>query len=252
MTKELTEDLLDKSEEINSNQTALLSFESIIQMYSLERKTLTLRVKKNDIVGKIHFQDGEIYHAEVENLRGEEAFYNLLSWHPDELSCLALEKNIQRTIRKTVFALLLEGAKTDDESSIDSINTTKQQQEQVEEKIMESNGTSQDNLHNLVKKIATISDQIKGVLIVSRDGTVLSDTGIEDINTISSIILFINTSGKQIGDFLKIGPFNISLVPLKNINLLALSIESGHLGLLVDQKISIVQATSLIKQIVHQ
>jgi DNA-binding NarL/FixJ family response regulator len=93
------------------------SLMDIIQMECLSRSSTVLRISRGPLVAKLWIQDGELIDAEVEGARGEVAFQRLLAWKAGTFENLPAEPSRERTILKSVNALLLESAQTMDENA---------------------------------------------------------------------------------------------------------------------------------------
>jgi CheY-like chemotaxis protein len=92
-----------------------LHLSDLIQMNCLGRLSNALKIKKGNTVGMIFFDGGNIINAMVNDLEGEEAFYEILSWEGGRFSIergISVEKN---TINKGWQTLLLEGLRRADE-----------------------------------------------------------------------------------------------------------------------------------------
>jgi CheY-like chemotaxis protein len=63
----------------------------------------------------IYLRDGEVVHAESKNLKGEEAFYKVVSLEGGEIESLPLPDDTPVTINRPLAALILEGARRKDE-----------------------------------------------------------------------------------------------------------------------------------------
>lgn len=63
----------------------------------------------------IYLKDGEVVHAESENLEGEEAFCHIICLEGGDIESLPLPEDIPVTIRRPLTALILEGARLRDE-----------------------------------------------------------------------------------------------------------------------------------------
>ena len=93
------------------------SLMDIIQMECLSRTSTVLRLTRGALVAKLWIQDGELIDAEAEGARGEAAFSRILAWKSGTFENLPAEPNHERTITKSVNALLLETAQAMDESA---------------------------------------------------------------------------------------------------------------------------------------
>ena len=89
----------------------------IIQMECLSRSSTVLRITRGPLVAKLWIQDGELIDAEAEGARGEAAFRRILAWKAGTFENLPAEPNRERTIQKSVNALLLESAQDMDETA---------------------------------------------------------------------------------------------------------------------------------------
>ncbi len=87
----------------------------LIQLLCLGRQTHGIHFEKDDQRGAIYFDEGEIIHAQVGALEGEEAFYEILSWEGGAFHLQKGEKSPKETIFKSWQNLLLEGLRRLDE-----------------------------------------------------------------------------------------------------------------------------------------
>jgi len=89
----------------------------LIQMECLSQSSTVLRVIRGSQVGRIWIQAGELIDAEIEGARGEAAFRRILEWKSGSFENLPAEPGRERTISKSVNALLLETAQAIDETA---------------------------------------------------------------------------------------------------------------------------------------
>ncbi len=92
-----------------------LHLADVIQLISVSGKTGMFHLKKEDHVGQIYLKDGNIVHAEVDEIRGEEAVYELAIWSEGEFNFEPDVEPSVRTISKTNTNLLMEAARRLDE-----------------------------------------------------------------------------------------------------------------------------------------
>lgn len=90
------------------------SIDNILQILSMEKKSQTLRVTKDDSVGVFNIENGELVHAELGNLTGFDAAFEILLWDDIQVELLPL-RSVSRTINKPIINILLEVAKLKDE-----------------------------------------------------------------------------------------------------------------------------------------
>jgi CheY-like chemotaxis protein len=87
-----------------------------LQLMHMAGKSQTIRVRC-DLGDEclIYLKDGEIVHAELEDIEGEEAFYKIITLEGGEIESLPLPEDIPVTIDRPLAALILEGARQKDE-----------------------------------------------------------------------------------------------------------------------------------------
>jgi len=115
MFLECLESLLGRDVEAGFRGVQSKSLMDIIQMECLSLSSTLLRVTRGPLVGKIWIQGGELIDAETDGARGEAAFGKILGWKSGTFETLPAEPERERTINKSVNALLLESAQAMDE-----------------------------------------------------------------------------------------------------------------------------------------
>ncbi len=92
-----------------------LQLADVIQLISVSGKTGMFHLKKDEHVGQIYLKDGNIIHAELDEIKGEEAVYELAIWNDGEFN---FEPDVEpgvRTVSKSNTNLLMEAARRLDE-----------------------------------------------------------------------------------------------------------------------------------------
>ncbi|HUA68302.1 MAG TPA: response regulator [Candidatus Saccharimonadales bacterium] len=117
MFLDCVESLLGRDLETGFRGVQSKSLMDIIQMECLSRSSTLLRITRGPLVAKLWMQNGELIDAEAEGARGEAAFHRILAWKSGTFENLPPEPNHERTIFKSVNALLLESAQTIDENA---------------------------------------------------------------------------------------------------------------------------------------
>ncbi|WP_372368637.1 DUF4388 domain-containing protein [Candidatus Uabimicrobium sp. HlEnr_7] len=95
----------------------VLDIGTVLQMIAGERKTGYIKIEGRDDKGYIHFQDGYIVHSEVNELKGEDAFFCIARWDYGKFEFIADIKPTELSMDEDVAYLLLEIARMDDEQS---------------------------------------------------------------------------------------------------------------------------------------
>ena len=92
-----------------------LQLADVIQLISVSGKTGMFHLKKEEHVGLIYLKDGNIVHAELDEIRGEEAVYELAIWNDGEFHFEPEVEPGVKTISKSNTNLLMEAARRLDE-----------------------------------------------------------------------------------------------------------------------------------------
>jgi hypothetical protein len=92
-----------------------LQLADVIQLISVSGKTGMFHLKKDQHTGMIYLKDGNIIHAELDELNGEEAVYELAIWNDGEFNFEPDVEPATRTISKSNTNLLMEAARRLDE-----------------------------------------------------------------------------------------------------------------------------------------
>lgn len=92
-----------------------ISLIGVMQLACLERRKAGLFVSRRGEEGAIYFDTGEIIHAHVGHLSGEEAIYQLLTWTDGRFRMSEQVSIPQKSIGKNWNYLLIEGMKRIDE-----------------------------------------------------------------------------------------------------------------------------------------
>ncbi|MBU0483136.1 MAG: response regulator [Proteobacteria bacterium] len=123
----------------------------VIQIKCMSESTEALRVTEGSRQGIIFFQRGEIIHAICDELEGEEAFYEIMSFPNGHLDSVNIIELPERTISKPYVALLMEGVRRQDEQEVGDVAES-----------AEPAGKKSDGLGGEAKEIS--SDQAAGAV----------------------------------------------------------------------------------------
>jgi len=95
-----------------------LPLPDIIQLVSVSGKTGRFSLTNGATQGEIHLQRGRISHAEIGNLQGEDAVYEMAVWADGDFVFLPGEASAEASIQKSNTNLLMEAARRIDEWKI--------------------------------------------------------------------------------------------------------------------------------------
>jgi CheY-like chemotaxis protein len=117
MFLECLESLLGRDAENGFRGIQNKSLMDILQMECLSQSSTVFRITRGSLVGKIWILNGDLIDADTEGARGEIAFRRILEWKSGTFETLPSEPDRERTITKSINALLLEAAQAIDETS---------------------------------------------------------------------------------------------------------------------------------------
>jgi len=115
---ELRQLILEAIEERRGFKGTITDFHlsDLIQMNCLGRMTSCLYVDRDENEGRIYFAEGNLVHAQCNDIEGEEALYEMLTWEGGGFSTKRGEEAPKETIIKGWQSLLLEGMRRVDEA----------------------------------------------------------------------------------------------------------------------------------------
>ncbi len=144
---------------------------NLIQHNCQDRKMAQLDVERNGIKATLFFKDGDVSHAVLDNLEGEEVVYRIINWNEGQFS---LELGIEPpkvTIQRSWSGLLLEAAKRLDEGVAELVDDLAPVTEKpmVQTEVLPKKG---QQLANTLAQLLEESSDIEGVAVVDLDGSV--------------------------------------------------------------------------------
>jgi len=119
--KNLREKVMEALQETGQFKGMLtgISLSDVIQIKCMSGVTAALRVTEGSRQGIIFFQKGEIIHALCDELDGEKAFYEIISFAHGHLDTVSIADLPERTIFKPYVAMLMEGSRRQDEHEVE-------------------------------------------------------------------------------------------------------------------------------------
>lgn len=117
---------------------------SLLQMLETEEKTCSVRVYGKNEKGYIFIQAGIPIAAETDQLKGEDAFFEIIGWDHVIIEVLHYNGQRQRNLNRPLIALIMEGFKLKDEDESQDIVTT----------------TNNDKERPQLKKVSTIGQRL--------------------------------------------------------------------------------------------
>jgi DNA-binding response OmpR family regulator len=201
-----------------------LQLTDIVQMNCLGRVTTSLVITKDDHRGVIYFNDGEIVHAECDDMVGEEAFYNILRWQEGKFVSNIGVLPPRETISSTWEHLLVEGMKRKDEGGTTSSKIEKTEGprsketetpvsqvdrafDHLEGRKKKAEPEKADLSHRMCKQIMEIPE-CEGVVVASTSGKVEAFEAMAEIEEEGVLTAFLGLFGERVGNFFRMGKLN--------------------------------------------
>ncbi len=98
-----------------AGKLSTISLEDLIQTLYTANKSGTLTIEYQGDKGKIYIKNGLVIHAMTKNLKGEAAFFRIMTWYDATFRFVPGEINAKRTVTMNVHGLLLEAMKRIDD-----------------------------------------------------------------------------------------------------------------------------------------
>ena len=199
-----------------------LQLTDIVQMNCLGRVTTMLVITKDTHKGVIYFNDGEVVHAECDDIAGEKAFYTILGWQEGKFVSNIGVVPSRETISSTWEHLLVEGMKRKDEGGPVSSEVEKAEKprgkedpaSQVDRAIdhLEGGGEKEKRektalFHRMCKLIMKIPE-CEGIIVASKTGKVEAFESMAEIEEEGVLAAFLGLFGDRVGNLFRMGKLN--------------------------------------------
>jgi CheY-like chemotaxis protein len=109
------ESLLNSMEHAGFRGVQHKSLIDLVQMECISGSSSCLKITNGEVEGRLWINDGEVIDAEVEEMRGEEAFHHMMGWRTGGFEIGPSDPNRARVIFATIEGLLLDSAQANDE-----------------------------------------------------------------------------------------------------------------------------------------
>ena len=193
-----------------------LQLTDIIQMNCLGRVTTSLVITRDDHRGVIYFNDGEIVHAECDDIVGEEAFYTILGWQEGKFVSNIGALPPRETISSPWEHLLMEGVKRKDEAGVggeiakvEEPGGKKPPEARTETVLSDLQAEREDK--GLARRMCELIMQMpecEGVMVVSGKGKVEAAESMAETEEEGVLIAFLGLFGERLGSFFRMGKLN--------------------------------------------
>jgi len=208
----------------------IMAIADLIQHNCQDRNTARLTIENDGQEAILYFKEGSVRHATLGELAGEEAVYEVLSWHDGHFTLEMSQEPPTVTIERSWSSLLFEGAQRLDEATQLTTHKLEEQSVNQENTIMAKRRS--DVLTDALTGLLQDSSDISGIAIVGVDGLVYSanvpqkDMDEELVGATSAAILGLSVrSASQ----LKRGGFKQTLIQGDDGNIIVVSLNEETL-----------------------
>jgi CheY-like chemotaxis protein len=98
-----------------SGSLADMSFTDMIQILCASDRSMEVVLRSGAHEGHVLVENGNIVHASLDDITGEEAFYRLMLWRDGDFETQQCREFPMRTMRASAMSLLMEGSRVADE-----------------------------------------------------------------------------------------------------------------------------------------
>ncbi len=201
-----------------------VSLPSLVQLQCIERQRAQISLVWGTCEGRLVFADGELIFASVENLRGEEAVHELLTWEDAEFRVDYEPTSTERNVNTPWVALILDGVRRLDEARAE-------RDERLESRLRSLRGT-----HGL-----------RGGVLVSGAGRVRASAAEGQATAEAALVAFVAGRLEGIGAALACGPLAEALLSGPAEKLWITKKDGSYLGCWLDTRASLPSVTGLLQ-----
>lgn len=217
-----------------------LQLPDLIQMNCLSQVTTALYVRKDQREGCIFFEDGQITHAEIGAIEGEEALFSILSWSSGSFRFVGGMKAPKVTIHTNWEYLLIEGMRKADEMNL-----------ALEKGEIDTSDIAliDEPTRIAVKNISSLPE-CTGVAVITSDNEVLYQSGkIANEVDLSYITTFFLNLTENLGSLTSSTPKKVTFIDLNRL-VLVYPFKIYVLALLFDRAVLSQETVSTIERVI--
>lgn len=218
-----------------------ISLSSLISVNCNEMNKARLLLKREDDEASVYFEEGNIVHAILNSLEGEDVLYKLLRWNEGEFT---LEQGVsapKQTVNRPWSGIVLEGMKRLDEW------------EQTFEVDLEGNHQEselvwEEDVRKMQRDLSRVSG-IRTVSIVDMEGNVYPQNQSDSDKQTLATAAFLFQRAKTIAGLLSEDAIQSVLVTGKEERLCILDFEGGICSAALAEKVSSVDAVKALRTV---
>lgn len=192
-----------------NGSVANLSLVDVLQLQASKQFSGLLRVYHGGLEGDLYLESGELLHAEVGGIWGEEAAFHIISWESGAFHFQEGTASPRRTINKKITLLLLEIHQRMDESVRDGTPSYPSEPLPSITRNLEETGTK---MSALSQKIVNAVPGVRRAVLIAENGTPLVDHSPEAEFLATRSIYLATMLAKPISTAFGLGDLSVALV----------------------------------------
>lgn len=215
-----------------------MSVADLIQHSCAEGKIIRILLQDDvrDLTGSVFIESGEITHAELGTLEGEEAVYSLLSWDEGTFRQDPDMPAPVRTIHRNTTGILLEGMRRIDEKEVDQAMFDSR--DITESGIEPPQDEPDDSPWAELLRLAMSTDGVEGTVVAAQDGIVIAHDVDANPEKEGAVVVYIGLAASQIEQILGDCRFKWGRVKISQENVLVIGRTDHYIGLFLDDRAS--------------
>ena len=192
-----------------NGSVANLSLPDVIQLQSHRQYTGLMRVYHGGLEGDLFLESGELVHAEVGGIWGEEAAYHIIAWDSGEFHAQEGVSAPRRTITKKIARLLIEFHQRMDEAARDGIAPANLETIPSITRNLETTGTK---MSALSQKIVNAVPGVRRAVLINADGTPVEESSPEAEILAARSIYLATMLAKPVSTAFGLGDLSVALL----------------------------------------
>lgn len=171
-----------------------MSLADLLQIKALGRFSGRIVVEQNGKEGHLFFRDGDLFHAQLDDLEGREAFARIMSWGGGTFRAEPKVTTTRQTLHENFQFLLLDVLRLQDEASSEILMSAGQ--------AVQADSRKEIGMKERLSGIAGLQD----VALTDRKGTMLQQIG-DNAESLAAQGMYLVSTAGQISDELGLGAF---------------------------------------------
>ncbi len=188
---------------------ANLSLVDVIQLQSHRQFSGLMRLHHGGLEGDLYLESGELVHAEVGGIWGEEAAYHIISWENGEFHVQEGVAAPRRTITKKMTRLLLEFHQRLDEAKRSGSDLAHSEALPSITRNLEAAGTK---MSALSQKIMNAVPGVRRAILINPDGTPIDESSPEAETLAARSIYLATMLANPISSAFGLGELSVALL----------------------------------------